>query len=347
MSLSASPNEGISGVGLNPQPVVILRDKNGFRVGTASQTVTVALSGTGGTLGGTLSVAASNGAATFQNLSITGTGTFRLVFSSPGLPSVTSGSFTILPASCAGSSVSFPFSVSGTVSSSSCLVNNRRAQTYRFDLSANGARQLAMSAGFSPFIKIWEAGGQGNYTIWTSASSLNLRWLLAGGSYVLGAGTQFGALGSYTLSGSVAAENPGTCVTTYVLQPALLESQQSLTSSDCTQSGQPYDDYSFGGSGSCTTTITATGFSPILEIIDQSGGRVAIANAGTSNIVRLSLSQCYVGTDGEFVFGVHAQVSSNQPSQTGTYRISIQFGSGSAIRGEAGKPVLFGTSRDK
>jgi hypothetical protein len=348
MSLTAQPTDGISGVGLNPQPVVALRDKDGFTVGTASQSISVALSGTGGTLSGTLTASAVNGSATFQNLTINGSGTFRLVFSSPGLQSVTSSAFTIAPASCGGSLIAIPFSVNGSVTSGSCLVNGRRAQTYRFDVSSNGARQFTVNATFSPFMKIWEASGQGNYTVWTTTgTSLTLRWLLAAGSYVLGTGTELGGLGSFTLSGATAPENAGSCALTYLLQPASLQTDQSLTSSDCSLNGQPYDEYSFGGAQSCTVTITSTAFNPVLEVLDQSGGRVAIANAGTASSVRVSLPQCYAGTDGEFLFGVHSRVYSNQTTQSGPYRVTIQFGSVSAVRADNDKPILLGGASNR
>jgi uncharacterized protein YccT (UPF0319 family) len=86
-----------SGVALAQQPVVQLQDANSNPVSQAGVTVTAAIATGGGTLGGTLTATTTGtGAASFTNLSISGTGGDRtLSFTAPGLTSVTSTAITI------------------------------------------------------------------------------------------------------------------------------------------------------------------------------------------------------------------------------------------------------------
>lgn len=95
-----------SGVNFAVQPVIELRDAHGNRATTSSAAITAVLrsgdddhgdgkDGSGdGVLGGTVTVSAVNGVATFTNLFIAGHGTFTLTFKSPGLSSATSNAIT-------------------------------------------------------------------------------------------------------------------------------------------------------------------------------------------------------------------------------------------------------------
>ncbi|HEX9895151.1 MAG TPA: Ig-like domain-containing protein, partial [Gemmatimonadales bacterium] len=86
------PTNATNGALLSQQPVVRIVDGAGTPVPQGGVIVSVALSGTGGVLSGALSVNTDGaGVASFSGLTITGTaGAFRLVFSAPGVASVTS-----------------------------------------------------------------------------------------------------------------------------------------------------------------------------------------------------------------------------------------------------------------
>ena len=96
------PVGGTSGGPLVSQPVVAVQDASGATITTDSATqVAVAIeSGTGGTLGGTLTVSASNGVAAFGDLTLTGvTGqTYVLRFTAPGLTGANAAGITVSPA---------------------------------------------------------------------------------------------------------------------------------------------------------------------------------------------------------------------------------------------------------
>ena len=97
--MTTQPVGGTSGAALATQPVVRLVDATGNTVTHSTASVTVTASG--GTLGGTTTVTAVNGVATFTNLTHTTAGTYTLTFASTSLTSVTSASFTTGVATCA------------------------------------------------------------------------------------------------------------------------------------------------------------------------------------------------------------------------------------------------------
>ncbi|MBY0490953.1 MAG: Ig-like domain-containing protein [Gemmatimonadaceae bacterium] len=94
VAISTQPAGAVSGVAFTTQPVVQLRDADG-NVSTSTAAVTATVASGAGTLGGTTTVNAVNGVATFTNLAITGTGAHTLTFTSAGLTSATSASFTV------------------------------------------------------------------------------------------------------------------------------------------------------------------------------------------------------------------------------------------------------------
>lgn len=94
MVLAVPPAGVVSGVSLSPAPAVELRDANG-NLSPSTALVAVAIASGSGTLAGATTATAVNGVAVFGNLRINGTGVHTLVFTSAGLPAVTSASFTV------------------------------------------------------------------------------------------------------------------------------------------------------------------------------------------------------------------------------------------------------------
>jgi hypothetical protein len=97
---TTSPGSATAGTAFVPQPVVEARDAGGNPVNSFTGAVTLAIKGgtgtAGATLGGTLTVNASGGVATFAGLNIDKAGTsYRLTASSAGLASADSGTFDI------------------------------------------------------------------------------------------------------------------------------------------------------------------------------------------------------------------------------------------------------------
>jgi uncharacterized repeat protein (TIGR03803 family) len=92
------PTNVAAGAAISPAVTVAIEDQFGNVVTGNASSVTVALASGPGTLGGTVTVAAVNGVATFSNLTLDTAGTDTLSASDGALTSATSGSFTVTPA---------------------------------------------------------------------------------------------------------------------------------------------------------------------------------------------------------------------------------------------------------
>ena len=91
------PAEVIAGVAIHPAVVVTVLDGHAQPVTSARTRVTLALGNNpgGGTLSGTLTVAAVNGVARFSDLSLDMSGTYTLVAEATGLGRTTSAFFRV------------------------------------------------------------------------------------------------------------------------------------------------------------------------------------------------------------------------------------------------------------
>src|SRR5262245_11397392 len=98
LTFTVQPSTVAAGGSITPAVQVTIQDASGNTVTTATNSVTIAI-GTnpaGGTLSGTLTVAAVAGVATFSNLSIDKLGTgYMLAASSMGLTTATSTAFNV------------------------------------------------------------------------------------------------------------------------------------------------------------------------------------------------------------------------------------------------------------
>jgi endo-1,4-beta-xylanase len=95
------PSNALIGVAVSPAVRVVVEDVDGKTVGSATNLVTVNLTGVYG-LGGTLEIVARNGVAIFNNLTVSTAGSYTLTASSLGLGSVVSTSFAITAPSVTG-----------------------------------------------------------------------------------------------------------------------------------------------------------------------------------------------------------------------------------------------------
>lgn len=101
LAITIQPPSTTAGVAFAPAVAVVIQDASGNTVTIATNNVTVAI-GTnpaGGTLSGTLTIAAVNGVAVFSNLSIERAGAgYTMTASAPDLTGATSGPFSITAA---------------------------------------------------------------------------------------------------------------------------------------------------------------------------------------------------------------------------------------------------------
>ena len=93
LAVTTQPGNANSCGGVATQPVVSIVDANG-NLTASNAAVTVSIASGDGTLSGTTTVNAVAGTATFTNLVVSGSGAVTLSFTSTGLTSATSSSFT-------------------------------------------------------------------------------------------------------------------------------------------------------------------------------------------------------------------------------------------------------------
>ncbi len=90
LAITRQPIGASSGTALTTQPIIEIRDAAGNRVPGATNAVTVSVESGGGSVGGTTTVNAVDGVATFTDLRLNGGGTKTLRFSAAGLTPVVS-----------------------------------------------------------------------------------------------------------------------------------------------------------------------------------------------------------------------------------------------------------------
>jgi uncharacterized protein (TIGR02145 family) len=94
--ITTEPSGAAAGTAFATQPVVRITDASGNTVTTSTVNVVASIASGSGTLGGTTTVAAVNGVATFTNLVLSGaTGNFTLAFTPTSLTAATSNSFAL------------------------------------------------------------------------------------------------------------------------------------------------------------------------------------------------------------------------------------------------------------
>jgi hypothetical protein len=94
LAFIVQPSNVFTGTAISPAVQVAIQDTNGKTVTADSSSVTLSLAGSTN-LGGTLTVPAQNGIATFTNLTVSAAGSYMLSATSPNLPQATSANFTV------------------------------------------------------------------------------------------------------------------------------------------------------------------------------------------------------------------------------------------------------------
>ncbi len=94
LAFTVQPSNAFTGTAISPAVQVAIQDADGKTVTADSSLVTLALAGSTN-LGGTLTVSAQNGVATFSNLTVSTAGSYMLSATSPNLPPATSANFTV------------------------------------------------------------------------------------------------------------------------------------------------------------------------------------------------------------------------------------------------------------
>ncbi len=165
LAYNVQPSSEVAGVAISPAVSALVQDAGGNTVTSSTASVTMAI-GTnpgGGTLSGTLAVAASGGVATFSNLSINKVGTgYTLVGASTGLTSATSTPFNIT----VGAAAKLAFTTQPTAVVAGVSISPAVAATVQ---DANGNTVTSSSA--SVTVAIGTNPGSGTLSGTTSAAA--------------------------------------------------------------------------------------------------------------------------------------------------------------------------------
>ena len=97
LGFGQQPTAVIVGTVINPAITVDVEDASGGIVTSDNSSITLSVASGGGSLGGTLTVNAVNGVATFTNITVTSTGSESLRATDGSLSSATSNTFTVKP----------------------------------------------------------------------------------------------------------------------------------------------------------------------------------------------------------------------------------------------------------
>jgi uncharacterized repeat protein (TIGR03803 family) len=271
---------------------VDVEDANGDLVSDDNSSVTFSLASgpTGATLGGTLTVAAHNGVATFSDLSITKAGTYTLSASETGLTSATSSSFTISP--LAASQLVFPALPANVTAGENlpALSVDAEDQYGNISTSDNSMVTLAVESG-PPGATL---GGPVNVAAQNGVATFNAVSLTKAGTYTLIATD--GSLTSATSADfTVSAAAPASLVISQ--QPAPATANQSLSA------------------------ITVNVLDQFGNAVDGSSVSVAIASGPTNKGAVLS------GTLSQAISNGTASFSDLSLNRAGSYTLSFTDGS--------------------
>jgi CSLREA domain-containing protein len=251
LGFGQQPANTVAGQTITPAVTVgILNQCNAVVSSTDSVTIGIGTNPAGGTLGGTTTVAAVGGTATFSNLFINKTGAgYTLSATSGSLTGATSGGFNISAAAAAGISAT-------TGAPQSATINAAFATAMQATVTDGGGNPVS---GVTVTFTAPASGASGkfsNITITTTATSN------ASGVATASTFTANGTAGSYNVTASINGGSPSTTfsltnntanqtinVTTHA--PASVAYNSQFTVAATSTSGLPV---TYSSSGSCTNT---------------------------------------------------------------------------------------------
>jgi PKD repeat protein len=276
-----------------PQTSVAIQDASGATVTNASGAITLTISS--GTLGGTTTVAAVNGVAAFNTLTVSAAGTYTLTATSTGLTAATSNSFTV----SAGKPTHLVFTLQ-PLDAQSGIAFTRAVTVSILDASNNlvaSNAQVALTASGGNL-----SGGLGTPAA-SGVATFNLSLIAPVGSYTLAA-TSAGLTGATSASFTITAGDAS--MVAFIAQPPSAAQSgigfgQSVTVQVQDSAGNPVS--------SSAAPITITGGSATVA----NGGPVAAVN-GLATFPRLALSGAagsytLVAASGTLSQGVSSAVS--------------------------------------
>jgi hypothetical protein len=312
---------------------VELLGPDGERAATQSEAVALSLIGVG-SLAGTTTATASQGLATFTNLSVTAASeALQLQAVSAG---ITASSPTFRATDdCAPMTVAFPPSLSGSLSGYGCSIGGGPAVFYRFTNPVFGPVQLTVTSSgeFVPEVALINDPPSDFIPVSGAGPAAIVTSILPAAMYRLRISAPPGTGGDFTVTTNTAPV--AGCVLRTLLPFALVTYPGTITADDCNENGGNYDVYRLYSPKPCTLLIQGKDavFDARLVIRnarsgavvaqdDDSAGGIAGKDAG------VMLVECRDGTD---PIDIYATVSGATPGAIGDYSIVVQITGGVSL----------------
>jgi hypothetical protein len=222
-----NPSTTTAGSAISPPVTVLVKDRNGNTVTGSSQQVTIALGANpgSGSLSGTQTISATNGVATFSNLSINRTGAgYTLVATASGLGSATSSDFNVNPGT--PSRLGFLTQPSSAGAGATITPPVRVAIQDQFgNTVTNSAASVSLAIGTNPASGTLSGGGAVG-AINGVATFSNLSINAAGSGYTLVA--RSGSLATATSAGFSIGSGGGNRLA-FVVEPSTVAAGAAIT----------------------------------------------------------------------------------------------------------------------
>jgi len=257
---------------------------------------------------------------------------------------VRTANITVTVDPCTPTLVTLPFSGTGSVTSTSCLISStvqRRGNVARVNLTAPAALEVRMTPnGFAPYIAALPAG-EADFIFSSRQTFEEVRrvWHLGAGPIDVRVGAlNTGQTGSYQLQLSTVSASIENC--TAVIIAGSLTSQQTLSATDCVFAGRLADEFLVYSTRPCTITMTSgAGAAGVLDpFLEAYAGTTLVSSdddgAGELN-ARLQLPTCRSASDD--ILTVRA--TTFDPNDTGTYALTVVFGSAAVADAAQGAEV--------
>jgi hypothetical protein len=295
---------------------------DGQRAASATHAVTLSLAG--GTISGTTTVSAVAGVATFTGLSIgTAGATRQLTASASGLTPVTT-TLAVVDA-CAPLPFTFPGSITGSVTTSSCTDGDGLIAVYRF--TATGTGPTVFSVTGLPSAELAVTNDPPGEWLYYAGSAPQGVWLLPARSFQVRVTSRNNQPGSFTLTGSTTPTQTGCNLVTTLLPFAALTYTSSISSADCLRNDNSYYERYLvhHSSKPCTITMRSSVVNAFLSI--RNGGTGAPItfddNSGGGTDARVTLTPCSAGGD-----PIEIWANTLSPNEFGSYTLTVEVTGG-------------------
>lgn len=245
------------------------------------------------------------------------------------------GAVTDAPQPCAPVDMTYPGSVSGTVSANGCISGGFPAALYRFASDPTSTHRFSATSNFATLGFEVMSDPPGENVVWASnVSSIDATWLLPAGTFLLRVSVRTTGVegGTFTVTGSRTPLNTSGC-TVRTLVVGLTLRDQVLAPTDCRyedEDGTFYDAFGIQSAKPCTIRMSSATVDPFLVIRNARQSEVVTYNddvSDASSDAFVSLTSCS-HNGGPIVIVANTAAAE---SAFGDYTLTVEIQGGGSI----------------